>query len=103
MNPLLALLACPLAETPAPAAPPPSSPGAPVTTHPGTVVFLDPDGARREVPVADVPERVAWYEGGGARTPVVRVETLRRGDALEIKRFGPDDALLDTTVSAPRR
>ncbi|MES2642656.1 MAG: hypothetical protein V4850_24445 [Myxococcota bacterium] len=73
-------------------------------THPGTVTFLDPDGSTREQNAADLPPTIAWYTAAdGTRTPCVRVEASRRGTALEIKRFAADGALLDTTISSPRR
>ena len=96
---LLLAVAC---ATPDQPLPPPTAEVS--VSHPGTITFVDLDsGEERTEDASSVPESIAWYSGGGSPVPVVRVESAMRGTSREIKRYGPDGALLDTTVSAPRR
>jgi hypothetical protein len=98
------LLACPARSAdPAPATEAPLAAAPAVAEHPGTITFVDRDtGTVEEKPASDIPEGIAWVERDGVRIPVVRVESGKVGEAREILRYGPDGALLDTTVSAPR-
>ena len=95
--------AAPSPAAPSPAAPSPPAAPSETVIHPGTVLFIDPDGSKRETNAQDLPDTIAWYTApDGARTPCVRVEASRRGTALEIQRFAADGALLATTMSSPR-
>lgn len=72
--------------------------------HPGQITFLDRDtGTSEQKSAKDVPESVAWYTGEEGRVPVLRVEKTAASGRTEVFRYGPDGALLDVTVSQPRR
>ena len=85
----------------APPTPAPSEPGT-AATHPGTVVFVDLDtGEESPLPVAEVPESIAWGLVEGRRVAVVRVESRARGGSREIVRYADGGVLVDTTVGGP--
>lgn len=106
---LLVVLACrpvgppPVEVTAAPvvaSAPVASAPVAspPVTGHPGTITFHDRDtGVTHVDDVATIPASIAWWEGGGRRVAVTRIETSQAAGRREIFRYGADGALLDVT------
>ncbi len=102
---LLVLLACPARSADPPASPPPDPPPAASAPgeHPGTITFVDLDAGTSEArPASEVPEGIAWVTREGVRIPVVRIESTAVGGRREIHRYGPDGALLDSTVQAPR-
>lgn len=106
---LASLLACHPPTPVAPAAAPtagaialPAPPEAPPSSHPGTIVFVDLDtGEERTLPVAEVPESIAWATVDGRLVAVVRVESRVRGGSREIARYAGDGLLVDTTVGGP--
>ncbi len=71
--------------------------------HPGHIVFEDADAdTRRRRPVDQVPDTIAWAQVDGRRLPVTRVVSRMRGDDRQIQCFGPDGALLSSTVQLRR-
>jgi hypothetical protein len=66
--------------------------------HPGTIVFVDPEGREESRSVAEVPESIAWVEVAGDRLAVVRIESRSAADRLEIVRYGVDGRILDRTI-----
>lgn len=57
-----------------------------------------PDGGERQVPVAEVPESIAWGLIDGRPVPVVRVVRRRQGITDTITRYGPGLQFIDRTT-----
>ena len=67
--------------------------------HPGIVAMVNhPDGGERQVPVAEVPESIAWGLIDGRPVPVVRVVRRRQGITDTITRYGPGLQFIDRTT-----
>lgn len=103
------------AAPPAPRAPGPETPTAPAMentmngaqspagdSHPGSIEHVDEVTDRTHTrAAADVPRSIAWVQSDGRWVPVVRVVATGTPDRRRINRYGPDGALLDSTIQAP--
>ena len=73
------------------------------TKHPGTITFVE--GTTETVEQAStVPESIRFApDKDGVLTPVVRVVATVSGNQREIKEYGPDGALLRSTIQLKTR
>jgi hypothetical protein len=68
--------------------------------HPGTIEIVDAATGEvtRRVPAAGEPEGIAFAPGpDGSLQPVTRIAILEIGDRREIRQFGADGTLLQST------
>lgn len=67
--------------------------------HPGVVAFVD-EQARTEklLPVAEVPESVAWGTLDGQRVAVVRVVAITAGGRRELHAYAADGRRVSSVV-----
>lgn len=67
--------------------------------HPGAIVMVnDWEHTERTVPVAEVPESIAYARVGDAWVPVTRVVATLQGDTRTLRSYGADGALLSSTI-----
>ena len=68
--------------------------------HPGEIEYVDEATGEvfRRVPAAEVPESIAFAPGpDGTPQPVTRITFLTVGDRREIRQYGADGAVLQST------
>jgi hypothetical protein len=67
--------------------------------HPGAVVFVDEQAkSEKTLPVAQVPERIAWGELDGQPVAVVRVVAVTGEGRRELFSYAADGRLVSTTL-----
>lgn len=67
--------------------------------HPGSIVFVDAQAkTEKTLPVAQVPERIAWGELEGQPVAVVRVVATTGEGRRELHSYAADGRLVSTTV-----
>lgn len=72
--------------------------------HPGTVRFVDELAKTERVePVEQVPEAVAFATVAGVQVPVVKVVLSGSPARRELRRYGQDGTLLESTYEHSRR
>lgn len=73
-------------------------------THPGTVEYVDGNTGKvtRTAKVDEVPESLRFAPTDQGPVPVVRVVAHVHGNERTIREYGPDGALLRSTVQLKR-
>jgi hypothetical protein len=67
--------------------------------HPGSIVFVDATAkSEKTLPIAQVPESVAWGELDGQPVPVVRVVATTGEGRRELHSYAADGRLISTTL-----
>lgn len=69
-------------------------------THPGKVVYLDGNTNKvtTTLDVSQVPEGLRFVDTDKGKVPVVKVVAFTSGNQRIIKEYGPNDAMLRSTV-----
>jgi hypothetical protein len=70
-----------------------------VSTHPGTVLFVDERGESVARSIDEVPEALRFArDASGALIAVTRVEATAAGDTRTIREYSADGQLLRSTL-----
>ncbi len=70
--------------------------------HPGEILHIDKiDDREWSRAAADVPQTIAWVASGDTWIAVTKIEITGTTAPRRMTKFGPDGAMLETTVQGP--